>query len=395
MDWDHLAWPFFDARHRALASAFAEWSGRQLERFETDEGNDGLAARAIFADLGRGGWLDHTLSAEEAAGVPDLRGVCVLRECCAYSSAIADVSFSEPWLGALPVCLAGSPEQKHRYLSGYAGGRLLSAFALSEPDAGSDLSAIQATARLDGDCYVLNGRKTWTSNAGLADFYVVFARTVEGTGAGSISAFVVEASDGGIVLEERLKVLSPHTVGTWRLENCRIPAGRLLGQPGQGKQIALAALELFRPTVGAATLGFARRALDEAVARSQKRIAFKKPIAEHQLIQAKLADMTMKIEASALLTYRAAWARDVGQSSGGREAAMAKLFSSEAAHDVVDEAVQIFGGLGTVKGAAVERLYRHVRAFRIFDGTSEIQRLIIAREVLRAAHGTEATGSSI
>jgi acyl-CoA dehydrogenase len=396
MNWDHLAWPFFDDRHRALAPAFAEWSARQLGPFESDEGNDGLAARAIFAEFGRSGWLDHTLPAGEAAGVPDLCSVCVLRECCAYHSAIADVSLSEPWLGALPVCLAGSPEQKHRYLLGYARGRLLSAFALSEPDAGSDLSAIQTTARLDGDCYVLNGRKTWTSNAGLADFYVVFARMVEGTGAGSMSAFVVEAPDAGILLEQRLKVMSPHTVGTWRLENCRIPAARLLGQPGQGMRIALTALELFRPTVGAATLGFARRALDEAVARSKTRIAFKKPIAEHQLIQAKLADMAMKIEASALLTYRAAWARDVGQPSSGREAAaMAKLFSSEAAHDVVDEAVQIFGGLGTVNGTVVERLYRHVRAFRIFDGTSEIQRLIIAREVLRAAHGTEAMGSSI
>jgi acyl-CoA dehydrogenase len=319
----------------------------------------------------------------------------VLRECCAYGSAIADLSLSEPWLGALPVCLAGSPDQKHRYLSGYARGQLLPAFALSEPDAGSDLSAIGATARLVGDCYVLNGRKTWTSNAGLADVYVVFARMMEGTAAGSISAFIVEAADSGIVLEERLRVLSPHTVGTWRLENCRIPAGRLLGQPGQGMRIALAALDLFRPTVGAATLGFARRALDEAVARSQKRIAFKKPIAEHQLIQAKLADMAMKIDASALITYRAAWARDAGRSSGGREAAMAKLFSSEAADDVIDEAVQIFGGLGTVKGAVVERLYRHVRAFRIFDGTSEIQRLVIAREVLRAANSTEAMGSSV
>src|SRR5215468_3802753 len=205
MDWDHLAWPFFEERHRGLAAAFAE--------------------------LGRRGWLDHTLPPVEAAGLPDLRSICVLRECCAYGSAIADLSLSEPWLGALPVCLAGSPDQKHRYLSGYARGLLLPAFALSEPDAGSDLSAIGATARLDGDCYVLNGRKTWTSNAGLADIYVVFARMMEGTAAGSISAFIVEAADGGIVLEERLKVLSPHTVGTWRLENCRIPAGRLLGEP--------------------------------------------------------------------------------------------------------------------------------------------------------------------
>jgi acyl-CoA dehydrogenase len=257
--------------------------------------------------------------------------------------------------------------------------------ALSEPDAGSDVSAIQATAQWDGERYVLNGRKTWTSNVGLADFYVVFARTADSPGADSISAFIVEAADDGIVLEKRLNVLSPHTVGTWRLENCRIPAARLLGQLAQGMNIALAALELFRPTVGAATLGFARRAMDEAVTRSVARTAFKKPISEHQLIQAKLADMAMKIDASALLVYRAAWAHDGGKKGIGREAAMAKLFSSEAAHDAVDEAVQIFGGLGTVRGMAVERLYHHVRAFRIFDGTSEIQRLIIARDVLHAA----------
>jgi acyl-CoA dehydrogenase len=388
MNRDHLAWPFFDERHCALASVFAEWVALQLGRYEDDEGNDGVAARAIFGELGRGGWLSHTLPSETTPGALDLRGVCLLRECSAYASAIADISLSEPWLGALPIYLAGSREQRDRYLSGYLQGRLLPALALSEPDAGSDVSSIQATAQWDGERYVLNGRKTWTSNVGLADFYVVFARTADGPGAGSISAFIVEAADDGIALEKRLNVLSPHTVGTWRLENCRIPAARLLGQPAQGMNIALAALELFRPTVGAATLGFARRAMDEAVTRSMARTAFKKPISEHQLIQAKLADMAMKIDASALLVYRAAWAHDAGKAGKkgiGREAAMAKLFSSEAAHDVVDEAVQIFGGLGTVRGMAVERLYRHVRAFRIFDGTSEIQRLIIARDVLHAA----------
>jgi acyl-CoA dehydrogenase len=200
---------------------------------------------------------------------------------------------------------------------------------------------------------------------------------------GALSAFVVEASDGGIVLEDRLTVMSPHTVGTWRLENCRIPAERLLGQPGQGTRLAFAALELFRPTVGAATLGLARRAMDEALSRSSARTAFKKPISEHQLIQAKLADMAVKIDAAALLVYRAAWTHDAGEGSLGREAAIAKLFSTEAAQEVIDEAVQIFGGLGTVRGVLVERLYRHIRAFRIFDGTSEIQRLIIARDLLR------------
>jgi acyl-CoA dehydrogenase len=375
MDLQHLTWPFFDQRHRELGAAFAEWTARHLGEFESDEGNDGSVARTIFELLGRSGWLRRT-----AATPLDLRSVCVLREICAHASAIADVSLSEPWLGALSIGIAGTDEMKDRYLEGYLEGRLLPAFALSEPDAGSDVAAIQTTARLDGNHYVLNGRKTWTSNAGLADLYVVFARMD-----GAISAFIVEAGDGGFVLEERLHVMSPHTVGTWRLQDCRVPAERLLGQAGQGMRLALAALELFRPTVGAATLGLARRAMDEAVRRSSVRTAFKKPISEHQLIQAKLADMAMKIDASALLVYRAAWTHDVAAKGIGREAAIAKLFSTEAAQEVVDEAVQIFGGLGTVRGVTVERLYRHIRAFRIFDGTSEIQRLIIARDLLREA----------
>ena len=388
MNLQHLMWPFFDERHRALASAFAEWTAGHLGEFEDDEGNDGIAARRIFEELGRNGWLERTLPLEDADSASaqlDLRSVCVLREICAHASAIADVSLSEPWLGALPISSAGCSAIKERYLSGYLQGRLLPAFALSEPDAGSDLSALQTTARLDGNHYILNGRKTWTSNAGQADLYVVFARMDDSAGKDSLSAFVVEAGDGGIILEERLKVMSPHTVATWRLENCRVPAERMLGQPGQGMKIALSALELFRPTVGAATLGFARRALDEALARSTARSAFKKPISEHQLIQAKLADMAVKVDASALLVYRAAWTHDSGARNIGREAAIAKLFSTEAAQEVIDEAVQIFGGLGTVKGIVVERLYRHIRAFRIFDGTSEIQRMIIARDLIRSA----------
>jgi len=391
MELQHLAWPFFDERHRELASDFAEWSAAHLGESEGDEGNDGVAARKLFEELGRGGWLGRTIPIE-GAGNPaaeiDLRSLCVLREICAQASAIADVSLSEPWLGALPISMAGSGELKERYLAGYLQGRLLPAFALSEPEAGSDVSAIRATVRRDGDGYVLNGRKTWTSNAGLADLYVVFARMDDGEGRGPISAFVVESGDGGIFLEERLRVMSPHTVGTWRLDDCRVPANRLLGQPGQGMKIALSALELFRPTVGAATLGFARRAMREAIARSVARSAFKKPISEHQIIQAKLADMAVKIDASALLVYRAAWTHDCGEGNTGRDAAIAKLFSTEAAQQVVDEAVQIFGGLGVVRGVVVERLYRHVRAFRIFDGTSEIQRLIIARDLLRTAAGS-------
>jgi acyl-CoA dehydrogenase len=307
-----------------------------------------------------------------------------MREICGQSSAIADVALSEPWLGALPLMAAASDEMKERYLTGYMAGSLLPAFALSEPDAGSDVQAITTAARQDGDHFVLNGRKTWTSNSGLADLYIVFARLEGETGMNGISAFVVEPDDGGVVHEERLNVMPPHTVGTWRLEDCRVPVRRLVGRPSAGLQIALRALEVFRPTVGAATVGLARRALHEALRRSLARSAFKKPIAEHQLIQAKLADMATELDAAALLVYRAAWQGDTGASGIAKEAAMAKLFASEAAQRIVDEAVQIFGGLGVTKGETVERLYRHVRAFRIFDGTSEMQKLIIARSLLRA-----------
>jgi acyl-CoA dehydrogenase len=251
------------------------------------------------------------------------------------------------------------------------------------------VQAITTTARQEGDHFVLNGRKTWTSNSGLADLYVVFARLDGEAGMSGISTFVVEAGDRGLVLEERLNVMPPHTVGTWRLEDCRIPVSRLVGSPGAGLQIALRALEIFRPTVGAATVGFARRALQEALRRSLTRSAFKKPIAEHQLIQAKLADMATELDAAALLVYRAAWQADTDANGIAKEAAMAKLFASEAAQRIVDEAVQIFGGLGVTKGETVERLYRHVRAFRIFDGTSEMQKLIIARNLLRGPIDTD------
>ncbi|MGI9475715.1 MAG: acyl-CoA dehydrogenase family protein [Hyphomicrobiaceae bacterium] len=289
---------------------------------------------------------------------------------------------SEPWLGALPIILHASQAQREHYLPKYLSGELLPAFALSEPGAGSDAAAIETTARLDGDHYVINGQKTWTSNCGLADLYIVFAKTEGDQSLGGISAFAVDGSTAGIVLEERLSVMPPHTVGTWSLNECRVPVECRVGAPGQGYRIAMHALEVFRPTVGAATLGFARRAMSEAVERSTTRTAFKKPISQHQLIQAKLADMAVGIDAAALLVYRAAWLHDTGDQSISREAAIAKLYSTETSFKIIDDAVQIFGGLGVVSGTSVERLFRHSRAFRIFDGTSEIQRLIIARNVL-------------
>jgi acyl-CoA dehydrogenase len=280
--------------------------------------------------------------------------------------------------------LFGSEEMKTEFLNGYRRGEILPAFALSEPNAGSDAASIETEARLDGNHYVLHGRKTWTSNAGIADIYVVFARTGDAQRPKGISAFVVDADLQGIELERRIAVLSPHTIGTLLFNNVRIPADRLLGKPGEGFQIAMKVLERFRPTVGAAALGLARRAMECAVKRSVERVTFNKPICEHQLVQEKLADMAVKIDAATLLVYRASWMHDIVQSHITREAAMAKLYATEAAQKVIDQTLQLFGGSGLVIGTEVERLYRHVRAFRILDGTSEIQKLIIAKDLIRS-----------
>lgn len=381
----HLRWPFFADVHRDFAPAFRSWVNQHLGEFENDEGQTGAAAREIFRRLGAAQWLPATIQlapGRAPAGI-DLRHVCLMREILGYSSAIADVALSEPWLAALPIALYGTAEQKRSYVEAYAAGRCLPAFALSEPEAGSDVAAIGTTATPAADGYVLNGRKTWTSNSGLADVYVVFARLEGESGAAGICAFLVEGSTPGVVLEQRLRVLPPHTVGTLRFDQCQVAGASMLGEPGRGFEIAMRALELFRPTVAAATVGFARRAFDEALARSTQRVAFKKPISEHQLIQAKLADMAVKVDAAALLAYRAAWLHDSGGVSIGREASIAKLYCSEAAQEVVDQALQIFGGTGVLQGATIERLYRHVRAFRIFDGTSEIQKLVIAKHLLK------------
>jgi acyl-CoA dehydrogenase len=286
-------------------------------------------------------------------------------------------------LGSGPITLFASPELKAEYLPGVRDGARVAAFALSEPNAGSDVAAIATTARVDGSDYVLDGTKTWISNAGLANFYVVFARTGEpGSGAKGLSALVVDADTPGLAVSEKQRVIAPHPLGTLRFEGCRVPSSHLLGRPGEGFKIAMATLDVFRSTVGAAALGFARRALDEAVARTRSRSAFGQPLAEFQLVQQRLADMAVEIDASALLVYRAAWTKDRAADRVTREAAMAKLFATEAAQRVVDSAVQLFGGLGVVSGVPVERLYREVRALRIYEGTTDIQKLIIAGQVL-------------
>jgi len=323
-------------------------------------------------------------AASGTAGL-DVRTLCLLRETFARGSALADFAFAMQGLGSGPLSLFGTEAQRREYLPRVAAGQAIAAFALSEAEAGSDVGAMRATARRDGGDYVLDGQKCWISNAGIADFYIVFCRLPEG-GDRSYAAFVVDADRPGLRVGERFDVTAPHPLGTLELAGCRVPGGALVGEPGRGLRVALATLDVFRPTVGAAALGLARRALDEALAHVREREVFGQPLARHQLTQAKLADMATAVDASALLVYRAAWARDRGGVPRvTREAAMAKLFATEAAQRVVDDAVQLLGARGVLAGAPVERLYREVRALRIYEGTSEIQRLVIAGQVLAAA----------
>ncbi len=380
-----LSWPFFEDFHRNFAIEFQQWALTELRKYEYDDGGDGKSALEIFQLMGQSDWLKNAIPPNRGTrgNKKNLRTVCLMRDILGYNSAIADVAFSEPWLAIMPIALFGSEMEKEEFLPGFGEGALLPAFALSEPEAGSDAASIQTRAELNGGQYVIHGRKTWISNSGLADMYVVFARTGDSQSGDGISAFLVDGRLPGIQLEERLYVLTPHTVGTLHFDNVCVPAERLLGECGQGLSIAMSVLELFRPTVGAAAVGLARRAMDEAIGRSMERAAFGKPICDHQLIQAKLADMAVEIDASALLVYRASWLHDVCESRIIREAAIAKLHATEMAQHVVDQAQQIFGGLGVVKDKTIERLYRHVRAYRIFDGTSEIQKLIVAKDLLR------------
>ena len=394
-DLGHLDWPFFEDGHRALARDLHRWAEREIAPVARDEpsGRDGLdgLVKEILRRLADGGWLRYAVPAPWG-GVHetlDRRALCLLRETLAWHSGIADLAFVMQGLGIGRISLFVSEETLRRYLPEVAEGRRIAAFALSEPQSGSDVAAIATTAVRDGGDYVIDGEKTLISNGGLADQYVVFARTGEAPGARGLSAFVVDADTPGFSVVERFDVIAPHPLARLGFEGCRVPRSRLLGGPGDGFKVAMSSLDVFRPTVGAAALGFARRALDEAVAHAAERRSFGKPLAEHQLVQAKIADMAVRIDAAALLVCRAAWAGDTGGGRTTREAAMAKLHATESAQEVVDEAVQIFGGMGVVAGSAVERLYREVRALRIYEGASEIQRLIIAGQTMaRAAGGT-------
>jgi acyl-CoA dehydrogenase len=390
-DTTFLSWPFFDDAHRAFAAAFGAWVEREIAPHQHDEHDiDALSQRFVRA-MGDAGWLKYVVPASHGGKhkTLDVRSLCLARETLARTTGLADFAFAMQGLGSASISLYGSDELKAAYLPKVAAGRQIAAFALSEPEGGSDVAAMTTAATRDGNHFVLNGRKTWISNAGIADHYVVFARTGEAPGAKGLSAFVVDADAKGLSIPERIPVIAPHPLGTVAFDGCRIPAGQMLGQPGEGFKIAMATLDIFRSTVGAAALGFARRALDEAVARARSRRVFGQTLGEFQLIQQKIADMAVKVDAAALLIYRAAWVKDTLQARVTREASMAKLYATDSAQEVIDDAVQIFGGMGVVSGVPVERLYREIRALRIYEGTSEIQKLVIAGQALKAA-GAEA-----
>jgi acyl-CoA dehydrogenase len=385
MKLDHLDWPFFDAAHRALASEAIAWAQANLQGVAHDDVD--AACRRLVGALGQGGLLRWCVPAEFGGALPrlDSRALCLIRETLAYHDALADFAFAMQGLGSGAITLAATREQKQAILPPVARGEAIMAFALSEPNAGSDVGAMQCAARRDGAEWLLSGEKTWISNGGIADIYTVFARTDPAArGARGISAFVVAADAPGLRIAERLDVIAPHPLARLALDDCRVPAANLLGDEGGGFKLAMATLDIFRASVAAAALGMARRALDEALAHARTRPMFDGQLADLQLTQARLADMATAIDAAALLTYRAAWTRDVPERRATREAAMAKMTATESAQRVIDAAVQMFGGRGVQRGEIVERLYREIRALRIYEGATEVQKIVIARELLRS-----------
>lgn len=380
----HYEWPFFEDRHRRLASELDRWCAENVSH--AAHGIDVDAhCKALVRALGAGGWLTHAIGGTRygaAADAIDTRAICILRETLARHDGLADFAFAMQGLGSGAISLAGTDEQRAAYLPRVARGEALAAFALSEPDAGSDVAAMQCAAAADGDDYLLNGEKTWISNGGIADFYVVFARTGEHPGSRGISAFIVDADAPGFEIAERIDVIAPHPLARLRFTNCRVPASRMIGAPGEGFKVAMRTLDVFRTSVAAASLGFARRALEEGLRQAKSRPMFGATLADLPLTQAKLADMVCTVDSSALLVYRAAWQRDQGQVVT-REAAIAKLMATEGAQKVIDAAVQLHGGRGVRSGEIVESLYREIRALRIYEGASEVQQLIIGRDLLK------------
>ena len=384
MSRDWIEWPFFEPGHRAFAGrldAFVD--SREMEAIDHDD-VDG-SCRRLVREMGRAGLLQAVVPPPEAdATAIDSRSACLAREALAWRDGLADFAFAMQGLGSGAISIAGSSELRAAVLPKTRAGEWLAAFALSEKEAGSDVAAIACSARLDGDCYVIDGEKTWISNGGIADVYTLFARTGEAPGARGVSAFVVFPDDAGFSVAERIEVIAPHPLATLRFDSCRIPVDRLLGAAGGGFRIAMQTLDIFRASVAAAALGLARRALDEALEHARARRMFGGTLADLQLTQGALGEMATEIDSAALLTYRAAWRRDVQKLPTTREAAMAKMAATESAQRVIDRAVQMFGGRGVKRGEIVERLYREIRALRIYEGATEVQKLIVARELLKS-----------
>jgi acyl-CoA dehydrogenase len=385
-DLSHLAWPFFGDAHRQFAAALEHWASKNVSAL-LDHADVDQTCRGLVRALGDAGWLKAVVPAAYGglSEKIDVRTLCLAREILAWHDSLADFAFAMQGLGTGSISLFGSDELKARYLPAVCEGRHIAAFALSEPTAGSDVSALATTATSDGPAHVrIDGIKTWISNGGIADHYVVFARTGEAPGAKGLSAFVVDADTAGLTTVERIEVIAPHPLGSLRFQECRVPVTHRLGASGDGFKVAMATLDIFRSTVGAAALGLARRALYESVERGTTRMLFGRPLGDLQMTQASLADSAAEVDASALLVYRAAWTKDVGAERITRESSIAKMFATEMAQKVIDRAVQIFGGNGVRVGTKVEALYREIRALRIYEGATEVQKVIIARELLKA-----------
>lgn len=380
-DTSYLNWPFFTAEHQALANELDVWATQHIEHHDDhDMARVDEACRELVKSLGKHGWLTHATAKSTQGKKLDIRTLCLIRETLARHSGLADFAFAMQGLGSGAISLFGNEQQQH-YLDDVSSGAKIAAFALTEPDAGSDVAALSCSADSTSDGFVLNGEKTYISNGGIADFYVVFARTSK-QGAHGLSAFIVDADNPGLQIAERIEVIAPHPLARLQFNDCHVGTDALIGETGQGFKIAMATLDVFRTTVGAAALGLAKRAYEEAVTRAKERHLFGAPMSELPVAQSQLAEMALELDASALLIYRSAWTKDSGAERVTKEAAMAKLYATEAAQGIIDKAVQIFGGLGVTSGCIVEQLYREVRALRIYEGASEVQKLIIARQIL-------------
>ncbi|MFN2576726.1 MAG: acyl-CoA dehydrogenase family protein [Pyrinomonadaceae bacterium] len=375
--------PFFSSQHRALADRLAQFVEREIEvRAADDEGDTDEALRGYVLLLAENDLLRYAV-ATPGQGF-DLTAFCIIRESLSYSSLLADLAFVMQGLGTYAIGLAATEHVRDFWLARARTGRAIAAFALTEPDAGSDVAALKTTAQIDDDSYIINGHKRFISNAGVADFYTVFARTgTNPDGRAEISAFIVSARMPGFSVAQRTEMIAPHPIGELEFRNCKVPAEDMVGNQGDGLRLSLQTLDMFRPSVGAAACGLARRAFDESLLHAKGRQQFGKPLAGHQLVQEKLADMATELDAARLLVYRAAYLKDAGVAASTREASQAKLFATEAAGRITDQAVQIHGGSGLLRGGVVERLYRDARALRIYEGTSEIQKLIIANQLLK------------